>query len=403
MKQHRDSQKPIALIQRYSEGPVAPEMIQVVPTGKWDHHGEMEINSAAIAQFVENFKAKVRLKIPITAGHDTGMGGGQFGELPAIGWFTELVDRGVNGLWGAVQWTKEGTDLIAQGAFKYFSPEFYETYTDPQTQEKYEHVLVGGALTNKPYFKELEPVAFAFSEPSIMNQYNHSIMDLKKIVLKKLSELSTEEKAFLIEHKAELNDAQKKTFEEVIETPEEKTAREAAEKEAADKVAADKAAADVAAEAERQASEGKGKVTMSEAEAAILRDKADKGAKAFAELEGMKADRKAEKLLFSVTNAEGRFLPKQEVALKTFVRSLSESQRDQFATLVNGMPKSALNFKELGDGGKTDNDVVAELNAAVKVKETEGKMKYSEALKVVLKEQPELAKRYQAHMSGQEE
>jgi hypothetical protein len=40
----------------------------------------MEITSADIAEFVQNFKDKVRLNFPITAGHDNGMGGG---DLPA--------------------------------------------------------------------------------------------------------------------------------------------------------------------------------------------------------------------------------------------------------------------------------------------------------------------------------
>lgn len=372
MKQHRDSQKPIALIQRYSEGSVAPEEIQVVPTGTWDHpaYGEMEIDSAAIRQFVQNFKDKVRLKIPITAGHDTGMGGGEYGELPAIGWFTELVDRGVNGLWGAVDWTDKGKELIAQGAFKYFSPEFYETYTDPETQTKYEHVLVGGALTNKPYFKELEPVAFAFSEPSIMNQYNNQSMS-KDTEKKFDEEVKTEET-------------------KVEETKEEATVEDAKSEE-------------VKEETKVEASETGEKISA--AELKILRDQADKGSKAFAELEGMKADKKAEKLLFSVTNAEGRFLPKQEVALKSFVRSLSESQRDQFATLITALPAMNFSSKEIGDGGKTDTGIAgiaAEVDTAVKAKMSELKINYSDALRKVFKENPNLQKRYNEEMSAGE-
>jgi hypothetical protein len=48
-----------------------------------------------IKEFVQNFNNHVRGDIPITAGHDNGMSGG---ELPAIGWFTDVIDRGVNGL-----------------------------------------------------------------------------------------------------------------------------------------------------------------------------------------------------------------------------------------------------------------------------------------------------------------
>lgn len=387
MKQHRDSQKPIALVQHYSEGPVAPEEIQVVPTGTWDHpaYGEMAIDSKAIAQFVQNFKDKVRLKIPITAGHDTGMGGGEYGELPAIGWFTELIDRGVNGLWGAVDWTQQGKDLIAQGAFKYFSPEFYETYTDPETQTKYEHVLVGGALTNKPYFKELEPVAFAFSEPNIMNQYNKDNM-------------STDKKKF-DEDAAAAEAAAKAAADKAAA---DKAAEEAA---AAEKAAADKAAEEAAAaEAAKKATEG-GEEKVSASELKLLRDAADKGAKAFAELEAMKADRFAEKLMFSDKNTEGRFLPKQSDAVKKFVRTLSETQRDQFATIVRESAAPKLSFKEVGDTGKTDagiQAVASEVDTAVKAKMSEFKLSYSEAARKVLKENPDLAKRYNDEMAQAE-
>jgi phage I-like protein len=408
MKQQRDSKQRIALVQRFAEGPAAPEEIQVVPTGKWDHpaYGEMEITSADIARFVENFKAKVRLDLPITAGHDNGMSGG---ELNAIGWFTELIDRGVNGLWGAVKWTEEGKNLLIEGAFKYFSPEFYEQYSDPETGAKYEHVLVGGALTNKPYFKELEPV-MAFSEPDIMNQITDLSMNLKDILAKKPKELSEPEKAFLKAHKSELSAEQLKTFDEVVaeESAEDKASREAKEAEekaAAEKAAADQAAADAAAkaEAERLASERGKVITMSEAEAKALREKADQGAKAFAELETMRAEKTAEKHILSESNKEGRFLPKQKPALATFMRSLSETQRDQFQTLISGMPRASLSFKELGDGGKQENDVVSEVDTAVKAKMTELKLSYSDALKKVFAEDKKLAQRYNDHMSGQEE
>lgn len=369
MKQQRDSQKRIALIQHYSEGSAAPEEIQVVPTGKWDHpaYGEMEIDSGAIAQFVQNFKDKVRLKIPITAGHDTGMGGGEYGELPAIGWFTELIDRGVNGLWGVVTWTQQGSDLIAQGAFKYFSPEFYETYTDPETGAKYEHVLVGGALTNKPYFKELEPVAFAFSEPSIMNQYNKSIMS------------KDTEKKFDEEQKVEETKVEETKVEEKVEETKEETKVEEAKTE-------------VKVEASEK---------VSAAELKILRDQADKGAKAFAELEGMKADKFADKLMFSEHNADGRFLPKQAVAVKAFVRTLSETQRDQLATIVKDSAAPKLSFKEVGDSGNTETGIegiAAEVNTAAKAKMSELKISYSDAVRKVFKENPELQKRYNEQM-----
>ena len=396
MSKERDSQQRIAFVQLFAEVSASedvPDEIHVVPTGKWQHpiYGEMEITSAHVAEFVQNFKDKVRLKIPITAGHDNGMSGG---ELPAVGWFEELIDRGVKGLYAVVSWTEEGKKLLQERAFKYFSPEFYEEYQDPQTQEVRHHVLVGGALTNKPYFKELKPVV-AFSEPDIMREFSES-MDLKTIVSKKPEELSDAEKAFVKEHEAELSAEQKTAFASVIgdqqqETDEEKAAREAQE-------------AEEKAEQERQASElAKGKkIVMSEAEVAALRTAADAGAKALQKIEATERATLIAKLTFSKSNTAGRFFPKQSDKLEAFLKTLSEPQRNAFQQLVENMPAAdASLFSEIGDAGAGGEKTVEALAKKVaslaneKITASGGKLKYSEAVKQVYTENPQLKKDYE--------
>jgi phage I-like protein len=310
-QQERDSKKRIAFpIQLFAEGSAdvqIPDVIQVVPVGKWDHpgYGEMEITSAHIAEFAQNFKDKVRLDIPINAGYDNGMSGG---ELPAIGWFTDVEDRGVNGLWAGVKWTDEGKRLLQERAFKYFSPEFYTDYEDPETRTKHGHVLIGGALTNKPYFKELQAVV-SFSEPSIIHQFSED-MNLKDILSKKPEELSAEEKAFVRANQAELTDEQKTEFAAVVEAPAEPETPAATP---------DTPETPAPATPEVTASETGKVITMSAAEAAALRDQANKGAQAFAEVEKMKLEKNvAEKLVFSASNPEGRILPKNKDAVVAF-------------------------------------------------------------------------------------
>jgi phage I-like protein len=401
MKQtERDSNKRIAFpIQLFGEGSTdaqVPSEIHVVPTGKWDHpvYGEMEITTAHIREFVQNFKDKVRRDIPITQGHDNGMSGG---ELPAIGWFTDVVDRGVNGLWAGVRWTDEGVQLLERRAFKYFSPEFYEMYEDPETRKKYSHVLVGGALTNKPYFKELEAVV-AFSEPSIIHQFSDH-MELKDIVSKKAEELSDEEKEFLVEHKDELNDEQKGAFESVLSASGDEGNDGDEDGSGANDGNGD-AGDDGKGEGDKgvQASEGKGKViTMSEAEVKALRAKADAGARAFAEVEKMKLDKEVDRLVFSQTNPDGKLLPKQKEAVVKLMRTLSEPQRDQLRNIVSNLPKISLSFSEAGDGGKNEPASAAdEVDAKVqeKIKASEGKLNYSDALRAVFAENPDLHTRY---------
>lgn len=433
---------PISLFEKDEVNPVTlSSEIHVVPTGTWMHWSgqEFSIDTDTIKELVRNFREGVRKDIPITAGHDNGMSGG---ELPAVGWFKDVVDKGVQGLYAFVEWTAEGNRLLRDKAFKYFSAELQFDYQDLETGISKDAVLVGGALTNKPFFKQLDmdPVAafsdeqkkkltLSFSVDGIINQFNlnDKTMDLKTILAKSPSDLSVEEKAFVNEHKAELDATQLEAFKSVIETPaetaEEKKARE--DKEAADKKAkedadaekakADKEAANVAAglnpdgTAKIDASEKK-TVTLSEAEVIALRARADLADKTFAELNDIKVGAKVEKMLLSESNKDGKFLPKEKTALISFVKTLSETQKDQFVNLVNLIPAKAAMFKEAGDAGDTapagakalaeKMDVLAK--AKMEASEKVGKkISYSQALKIVQKENPELFSEYDK--SGSEE
>lgn len=420
-KTHEDTKRIAFPIQLFSDTENDVELsdtMHVVPVGEWDHpiYGEMKITTDDVQEFISNFKAKVRRDLPITAGHDNGMGGG---ELPAIGWFIDLIDRGVNGLYAVVEWTAEGKTLLKERAFKYFSPEFYEDYEDPETRAKYRHVLVGGALTNSPYFKELEPVV-AFSDKNIFNQFNESSnMNLNELLAKKVSELSDEEKTFIRDHKDELNDDQKESHKEIIdESGDGSDDGEGSGDGAGDgngdgegddgkgegegegsgdgkgKGEGEGEGDDGEGEGQKNASDKKGRY-MSEAEIKVLSEKANSGQKAFNELESMKISSSVEKMVFSESNASGHILPKQKDAVVSFVKSLSEKQRDQFINIVNNMPKMQI-FGEVGDGGGNTNDVSKELETAVqsKIKASENTLKYAQALKEVFAENPDLEKRY---------
>ena len=141
-------------LQKFAERGEVPEEIQVLPIGRWNHpaYGLLEITREDIEEFKENFDKGLRKQIAITEGHET------FDEKPAIGWFKELMDRGGDGLFATIEWTKQGKTLLSEKAYKYFSPEFYSEFEDPQTREIHTNVLVGGALTNKPYFNYIHVI-----------------------------------------------------------------------------------------------------------------------------------------------------------------------------------------------------------------------------------------------------
>lgn len=397
-----------------------PKQIHLIPIGKWDHdmYGPMVITFSDIEQFVQNFDAGIRKGVFITAGHEG------YQELPAVAWITKVEARG-DGLWGFVEWNESGKALLADKAFKYFSPEFYPVYEDPETHEITKNVLSGGALTKSPYFKELEAVVFSEKNSDKKLNLNDKTMNLKDLLAKKKSELTAEEKTFLKNNTEKMDSAEKKAYDEMMdsevdasqkkasenageEEPEAKTEEElAAEAEAAElaaKEAADAEAAKAAAEAEEAAkAEEQGRIDASEKvmvsahELSMLRKKADEGALAFKELQTAKMNVAVGKLIFNDnSNKDGKFLPKSTDTLRAFMETLSDAQSAKFSALMNELP-SALDakFSEKGAEGAADGTSQAELDSKVELKLSENKgMGYSDALKLVLSENEGLEERY---------
>lgn len=392
-----------------------PSTIHLIPVGQWDHdmYGPITINTTDMMEFAQNFNAKIRNGVFITAGHEGMM------ELPAVGWVTKVEAR-EDGLWGDVEWNELGMEALCDKQFKFFSPEFYRDYEDPQTHQIYRNVLTGGALTKSPYFKELTPLVasdkICFSDKSINQFSNTDTMNLNELLAKDITTLTDEEKVFIKSHAAELTDEQKVSHTAIIdepkegegdaETPEAKAAREAKE---AENVAAglnpDGSAKTVEAPAadpavEVQASE-KGNVQISASELALLRANADKGVQAFAELEKRDVTDGIKALVFSENNRDGRFLPKSETTLRAFMESLNKAQREKFSALVKELPTSKTLFSEIGAQAVTEGTAQAEIESKVKAKMSEKQgMKYSDALKAVMSENPALSARYNEEVSA---
>lgn len=385
--------------------------IHIVPTGKWTHWSgsEFEITPDTVKGIIQAFRDGVRKDIPITAGHDNGMSGG---ELPAVGWFKDLIDRGVKGLYGIVEWTEEGKKLLTDRSFKYFSAELAFDYNDLETGDKRDAVLVGGALTNKPFFKQLDldPVAAfndsdkgnfvtAFEVPQIINQFNDNTMDLKTIVAKKVEELTPEEKAFVVEHKAELSVDEAKAFENIIAPAPVAPVAPTAETPAPEAPKAPEApVAPVAPVAPINASES---VTVNALEFSAIKAQADEAVKLREKLDEVTLGTKVDALTLSATNKTGIFAPAQKSAVTAFMKTLSESQRDQFKNIVTAIPK--VNFGEIGDQGdvvlSNAKDIAAKVKSLAETKVAEAKksnkkLNYTSAVSQVLAENPELSKQY---------
>ncbi len=131
-----------------------PDWFQVIPgPGTWKHpeYGDINITKKDLAEFADNFKKGVYQEhIAIDAEHDSKLSG-------ACGYYTDIKvggPKGESGLWAQAEWNDRGSTLLKEERYKYFSPEWYDKWTDPATDKEYHNVLVGGALTTRPFFKD---------------------------------------------------------------------------------------------------------------------------------------------------------------------------------------------------------------------------------------------------------
>jgi hypothetical protein len=154
--------------------------IQAMPLGSYEHpvHGTIEITPERVQRFAVNVKANVRGQdLDIDYDHKERSG-------EAAGWVRDAEARS-DGLWLAVEWTKAAATKIREKAYRYFSPEFVDEWTHPKSSQKFEDVLFGGGITNRPFLKDVLPINMSelFSEhPKHPEQNPGGIgMDPKKL------------------------------------------------------------------------------------------------------------------------------------------------------------------------------------------------------------------------------
>ena len=132
--------------------------VEILREGKYKHdvYGEIKIDRERLERIKANFDANVRgIDVAIDVVHDPDHG--------AAGWIVELdirpssIDENKLSLWGRVNWTPWGQELVEGGRYRYISAEF-GPWTDPETGKKYEDVLYAATLTNRPFIKQMAPV-----------------------------------------------------------------------------------------------------------------------------------------------------------------------------------------------------------------------------------------------------
>lgn len=387
--------------------------IQILKIGEWNHpyYGPVKITKDTIAEFCSNFKKDLRaysstIGLPVDEEHRS-QGG-------AVGWMKKLIDRGNEGLFAIVEWNSKGRQLIEDAIYRFFSPEFYFQYEDPESRKVFNNVLVGGAITNRPYFKGLNPVVL--SEDILINNDNKNML-LSEIIKKNLADLTNDEKSFITSHFNELSDEDKDKFDELKEeTEEEKKAREDAEQkekeekeklEAAEKdmkkcsecgkmIAKDATFCQFCGKKMSEENIDK-KVTMSEDEVKQLKEDAELGKKAREENVKMKMAEKVNSFVYSETNKDGKLPATVKDKVTEFAMSLNEDQVNKFFEIIGGLPSAKL-FGEIGKDkeGDNNNDQKIPVNAseesvaldkkAREIMANDDKISYGDALTLAEKE-----------------
>jgi len=129
--------------------------LEIMRTGKWKHplYGLFEITENTLTNIITNFENKVRgIDISFDLEH-----GGTSHKGEAVCWVKKLFRKG-SSLLAEVDWTDFGKKKVQEKSFRYFSPEFKFIYTDSETGKKYNNVLLGGGLTNRPFIKNMSPI-----------------------------------------------------------------------------------------------------------------------------------------------------------------------------------------------------------------------------------------------------
>lgn len=129
--------------------------IQAMPLGSWTHpvYGPIDITPERVARFAENVTNNVRgQQLDIDYAHKDDPSKGE----KAAGWVIGAEAR-ADGLWLLVEWTPNAVVEIRNGEWKYFSPEFLQEWLDPRGAV-FADVLLGGALTNRPFLKGIMPI-----------------------------------------------------------------------------------------------------------------------------------------------------------------------------------------------------------------------------------------------------
>lgn len=158
------------------------EWTSIAVVGKWRGHiaGEFELTLADLQLIVTNFSKANAKDVVVDFEHQSV----DNIKAEATGWANDLKVEN-NTLFAKIEWLDETKELIKSKKYKYLSPVLIRNTIHPITGENIGWSLHSIALTNTPFFQELDEVIL--NKSSIQNKEN--TLDEKQLEeLKKLKE-----------------------------------------------------------------------------------------------------------------------------------------------------------------------------------------------------------------------
>jgi len=88
-------------------------------------------------------------RLVVDLNHSTDLSAPKGGEAPAVGWITALQAR-EDGIWGEVEWTAYGSELVKGKAYRFVSPVVGHGRTDKKVSR-----ILRASLVNNPNFRDM--------------------------------------------------------------------------------------------------------------------------------------------------------------------------------------------------------------------------------------------------------
>jgi hypothetical protein len=365
----------------------AGSWIQAFPYVEYDHpvHGKIKFDEQRAQRMAANVSAGVRGQdLDVDYDHKALRG-------DAAGWIKKAEARS-DGLYIFVEWTKEALGKLKEKAYRYFSPEYTDSWKHPDGR-MFQDVLWGGALTNRPFLKGITPINLSEMVGSGSeetpprseggNQVNRQQLEQLATTLGVpfTDDLSDEDLFAAIDEKASTQEEPEPENEETEEETEDEP----------------DGALIAASEAQLK------KLAETNPAVQTMLDERNRQRKQLAKLENAHRLSEVKVALAEIDTKDFALTPKAKDKVKALAIKLSESASDDLMELVKDIVKDGIvQLGELGGRPKDDDSITlgdpSDFDKAViKLMEADKDLSIGDAVEQVSRDHPELA---EAHRQG---